>query len=351
MTEVYKKLAKHLSNTPGGFPKTESGVELRILKNLFTEQEAEIATFLIMMPEQIEQIAERAGKDPKKLEPTLKIMAEKGLIIHSNQHGINYYMTAQFVVGIWEFQVNRLNKELIKDFNEYVPYLMKEQTKTKTQQLRVIPVSKSINAQMTIMDYDEAEKIIKAQSKVLIAPCICRTEHTLIGKGCDKLMEACFVFGGGAYAYEKRKIGRMISHDEAIKILHKGIEQGLVLQPGNAKKPFNICMCCDCCCQILKTIKKSNAPSKIVHSSYFAEINEDNCTACETCKDICPMDAITIEDTSIIDKNRCIGCGLCVTVCEFESIKLVEKDDKQKWIPPENTIETYMNIAKEKGLI
>ena len=145
-----------------------------------------------MMPEQIEQIAQRAGKDSKELEPILEIMADKGLIIHSNQKGIDYYMTAQFVVGIWEFQVNRLNKELIKDFNEYVPYLMKEHTKTKTQQLRVVPVSKSINAQMTIMDYDQAEKIIKAQSKVLIAPCICRTEHNLIGKGCDKLIEGCF---------------------------------------------------------------------------------------------------------------------------------------------------------------
>ena len=34
--EIYKKLAKHLDNLPGGFPPTESGVELRILKRLFT---------------------------------------------------------------------------------------------------------------------------------------------------------------------------------------------------------------------------------------------------------------------------------------------------------------------------
>ncbi len=49
-------------------------------------------------------------------------------------------MLLQFVVGIWEYQVNRLTQQLIKDFNEYVPYLMKSQETHKTQQLRVVPV-------------------------------------------------------------------------------------------------------------------------------------------------------------------------------------------------------------------
>jgi electron transport complex protein RnfB len=41
--EVYERLARHLDQLPAGFPKTESGVELRILKRLFTEEEAELA--------------------------------------------------------------------------------------------------------------------------------------------------------------------------------------------------------------------------------------------------------------------------------------------------------------------
>lgn len=49
MTNIYKKLATHLDNLPAGFPPTESGVEFRILKRLFTEEEAEIATGLTMM--------------------------------------------------------------------------------------------------------------------------------------------------------------------------------------------------------------------------------------------------------------------------------------------------------------
>ena len=351
MTDIYKKLALHLNKTPGGYPETESGVELRILKQLFTEEEAELATSLHMIPEQVKDIAERLGRDEDKLEKLLKTMLKKGLVLYASRNGIETYMQAQFVIGIWEYQVDLLTKELIKDFNEYVPYLTVEMHKHKTQQLRVVPVSASINAETKIMDYEEAEKIIKSQSKIIVAPCICRKEHTMLDKGCDKPLETCLVFAGGAYYYEERNIGRTISQDEAIEILHNAIDNGLVLQPGNSKKPMNICMCCACCCQILKNLKKIEKPAKIINSSYFAQVDEEQCTACEACEEVCPMDAITIEETAFVNVDRCIGCGLCITRCEFDSMTLKPKKDSEKWVPPDNIIGTYTDIAKEKGLL
>lgn len=350
MSDIYKKLADHLNKTPGGFPATESGVELRILKQLFTQEEAEVASSLIMIPETLEDIARRIGKDPNVLAPLLKEMTQKGLIMHSSKDGVDLYMSAQFVVGIWEYQVNRLTEELIRDFNEYVPFLMKEQEKYKTKQLRVVPVSQSISADMKVMDYEKAEEIIRSQSKILIAPCICRIEHKMVGEGCDRLVDGCFVFGGGAYYYEERGIGRTIDTDEAIEILHKGIEQGLVIQPGNSLKVMNMCMCCDCCCQILCNIKKTDKPSTAVNSNYCAAVDEDECTACSICEEKCPMDAITMDEVAEVDKDRCIGCGLCVASCDFESIFLQEKEE-ERWVPPETIVDTYMNIAKEKGLL
>ncbi|MBF0390436.1 MAG: 4Fe-4S binding protein [Desulfamplus sp.] len=351
MTDVYKKLAAHLENTPCGFPATESGVEIRILKQLFTEQEAEIATNLIMMAEPAEVIAKKMNKDAKWLTPILKEMSDKGLILRVTKKDSDLYMTAQFVIGIWEYQVNRLTKELIKDVNEYLPYLMKEHEKHKTRQLRVIPVSKAISADMKVMDYEEAEKIIRAQSKIVIAPCICRKEHKMVGKGCDHLEDGCFVFGGGAYYYEQRGIGRSVDHEEAIAVMKKGVAEGLVLQPGNSLKTMNICMCCDCCCQILSFIKKSDKPSTAVNSNYFASVNEDLCTGCAACQEICPMEAITLDGVASVNKDRCIGCGLCVASCEFESMKLNAKDESQKWVPPATIVDTYMAIAQERGLI
>jgi H+/Na+-translocating ferredoxin:NAD+ oxidoreductase subunit B len=52
MDDICKKLARHLDNMPGGFPTTESGVELRILRRLFTQEEAELALALTFLPEE-----------------------------------------------------------------------------------------------------------------------------------------------------------------------------------------------------------------------------------------------------------------------------------------------------------
>ena len=352
MTDIYKQLALHLDNTPSGYPETESGVEIRILKQLFTEPEAELALSLVMMLEPVKAIAERAGKDPELIEPMLIEMGKKGTIIHVKKDGKNSFMLLHFVVGIWEYQVNRLTKELIKDFNEYVPHLIQAQYKQKTQQMRVVPVEKAVNTDLNIMDYEQVENIVRSQSKILVAPCICRKEHHIMGKGCEKEKEACLIFGSGAYIYESRGIGRTISQDEALDIVRKGVKQGLVPQPSNSKKPTNICLCCDCCCQILKNIKALDEPAKIVCSNFQASVDAETCTGCQACEEICPMEAIEIDDdlVAVVDYNRCIGCGLCVTACEFDAMTLKDKQQTERIEPPANVIETYMTIAKEKGL-
>ncbi len=353
MVDVYKKLALHLDNTPSGYPETESGVEIRILKQLFTPQEAELTLSLVMMPEPIEPIAQRAGKKPEEIEPALIEMGKKGLIIHVHRGGKHSFMLLHFVVGIWEYQVNRLTKELIKDFNEYVPHLIKNQYKHKTQQMRVVPVKKAINTELNIMDYEQVEQIIQTQSKIIVAPCICRKEHNMMDRGCDKSVETCLIFGSGAYIYESRGIGRTISQTEALNIVKEGVKQGLVPQPSNSKKPTNICLCCDCCCQILKNIKDLDEPAKIVSSNFQAKVDADECTGCQACEEICPMGAIEMDTENItaqVGINRCIGCGLCVTACAFDAIKLVDKIQKERIEPPANVLETYMTIAKEKGL-
>ena len=349
MSDVYKKLAAHLDNLPAGFPATDSGVELRILKRLFTLEEAEVATGLSMMPEPVESIAKRFDMEESRLGPILESMSKKGLIGRYGKGARKGYMAAQFVIGIWEYHVKDLDEGLIKDFNEYIPYLMKDAVKTKTQQLRVIPISRSVSAEMNIMAYEQAENIIKSQSKIIVAPCICRTEHHMMGKGCDKPVETCMVFGTGAHYYEENGLGRPISKDEAIEILNKGIEAGLVLQPGNSQKPLNICMCCGCCCQILKNIKKMQNPARVVCTSYYAEVNKEECVACGTCENRCPMNAINVDDVASVNTQRCIGCGVCVAGCEVGAIGLKEKEEGDKWVPPANIIETYANIARERG--
>ena len=61
-SERYRKLQERLDTLPIGFPATKSGVELRILKALFTPKEAEIAVKMSFIPESVEKIYRRVKK-------------------------------------------------------------------------------------------------------------------------------------------------------------------------------------------------------------------------------------------------------------------------------------------------
>jgi ferredoxin len=352
MDDVYRRLSRHLDHLPAGFPPTDSGVELRILKRLFTPHEAETALGLTMMPEPVDAIADRLKADPANLAETLAAMSRKGLIFRMAKNGTTLYMAAQFVIGIWEYHVNDLDADLIRDFNEYVPVLMKQTwERTQTKQLRVVPVAQSIAAQTAVMPYDAVETIVRKQKKIVVAPCICRKEHAMVGKGCGKPLETCLVFGGGAYFYEENGLGRSISQAEALDLLQNAAAAGLVLQAGNSQRPMNICMCCGDCCQILKNLNLLTAPAQVVSANFRAEVDPTACTACEACADRCQMAAIEVGETARILPERCIGCGLCVAACEFDALRLVEKAPEAAPAPPAHTIETYMNMARERGLL
>ena len=352
MTDVYENLAQHLDNLPAGYPRTESGVEMRILKRLFSPEEAEIAAKLTMVPEPVAGIAQRIDMDATALAEMLAAMAKKGLIFRISKGKHLLYSASQFVVGIWEYHLNDLDEELIRDVNEYMPDLMnKSWLHAKTKQLRVVPVAKSVSADMAVMPFEAAEQIINRQSKIVVADCICRKEQTMIGKGCDKPMEACLTFGAGAYYYEQNGLGRTIDKAEAIELVKQGVEAGLVLQPGNQQKSMNICMCCGCCCGVLKNLKTLDKPAQVVHTNYYAEVDADACTGCEACVERCQMDAIAVDEIAAIDRDGCIGCGLCVTDCPAEAMLLKQKDAQDHYIPPKNVFETYMNMAQERGLL
>ena len=289
MSQVYEKLREHLDSLPGGFPATETGVELRILKRLFTPEEAEIAPFLGMRLEPAEVIAQKAGMGKDKVDPLLHRMARRGLIFSiETPDRPDVFMAAQFVVGIWEYHVNDLDEEFVKDMEEYSPVLFKEAFEALPQ-LRTIPVGRSIAAGMEVLAHEQAEELVRKQKKFLVAPCICRREQELSGGGCAKLMDACLVFGWGADYYERNGLGRMITLEETLEILRKADEEGLVLQPGNSRDIVNICCCCGDCCQILKNLKLYPAPGDMSSSPFVVQLDEEACIGCGTCPDRCQM--------------------------------------------------------------
>ena len=347
--EVYEKLADHLDRLPEGYPRTPTGIEIRILRRLFTPEQAVLAQLLAMVPEAPDAIASRSGLDPVETAQELEGMALKGLIFRIRKGEAVRYMAAPFIVGIWEFHVNDLDPGLIEDMGEFVPYFFKQSSQLKSPQLRTIPISRALPAEQAIMPYEEARTIISSQDKIVVATCICRREHKMMGTGCDRPMEACLVFGLGALYYEENGLGRPIDKLEALDILDQAEKTGLVLQPSNTRKVSNICTCCGCCCQILKNLKLLPEPANHAASNYFATIDPELCIGCGTCTDRCQMEAIETDgQTASVLRKRCIGCGLCVTTCPQEAVRLQQKPEAEKSTPPQDRMERFKRITHER---
>jgi ferredoxin len=102
---------------------------------------------------------------------------------------------------------------------------------------------------------------------------------------------------------------------------------------------------------VLKNLKTLDSPAKVVHTNFYAEVIEEDCIACEDCVERCQMAAITMDDIARIDLERCIGCGLCVAACPNEAMVMRQKQTDAQYVPPANIVETYLNMAKERGLI
>ena len=183
---VYHELAQHLDQLPGGFPSTLDGVELRILRRLFTEPEAQLACQLTLIPETAQVVAYRCGLAGCPVAKMLADMWLKGLILkHESEGKPSRYMASQFVVGIWEFQVNRLDPDLVADMAAYIPVLFDADTWRRAPQMRTIPVYRSIDPKLPVLPHEAVAALIRGKDHFVISPCICRQEQRMAGHGCS----------------------------------------------------------------------------------------------------------------------------------------------------------------------
>jgi NAD-dependent dihydropyrimidine dehydrogenase PreA subunit len=360
--DIYRKLQKHIDNMPIAFPESKSGLDIKLLKHLFTPEEAEIALELSALPEPLERIHKRVkhtGMSIKQLEQTLDRLVDKGAILDCKHFvkggGGKYYSKAMLVVGMFELQAEKLKKEYAKDFKEYLKEgFYKEVVSKKTAQMRTIPINLSVTPENNIDTYDNVKEIVKnSTGQIAVIHCVCRESKDLLEDSCKNsgIRETCLLFEGSASMILDMGRGRSINKDEALAILDKAENAGFVLQPSNSKKPHFICCCCGCCCEALAVLKMFPRPAEYFHSNYQAHVNSDLCTGCEECIESCNMEALTMEsDVSVVNLDRCIGCGICVSRCASGAMELKNKPVKS--IPPKDHDTMYQKIMFERlGLL
>jgi len=349
--DIYKKLRKQLDQYSLGFPETKSGVEMKILKRLFSEDEAAMYLDLTMQLEAPESVAERTGRDPKETAETLETMAKKGLIFRLRRDGVRY-AAAPFVIGSYEYQLKNMDKEFAEMMETYMNEGFLETTDDGSIiPLRTIPVNQALDPSWQVAPYDDAREIIKRKKKISLADCICRVQKGHLDEACDKPVEVCMAFGSHADFYVENGLARFITQEEAIKVLDECEKAGLVNQPASIVNPGGMCNCCGDCCGLLRSLNRLPNPGERVMSTYYAESDPELCTGCEACMDRCQMEAIVMSDdeTVVVKTERCIGCGLCVTTCPVEAITLKLKPEDTRGKPMESGQELMMKTAEARG--
>jgi electron transport complex protein RnfB len=358
---IYRDLQRHLDRQAIGFPATKSGAEIRILKRLFSPEEAQLALHLTYKPTPLDRIcelAEGSGMPRDRLESILDDMARNGAIEHAEKEGTRYFWTMPFIVGMFEYQLKGLTPEFLGDAEQYMgdrafglAFLS-----TERPQMRTIPVGKSIAVQHHVATYDHIVDIIGgAEGPFAILECICRKWAAMKGNSCKKTsrQETCMPIGEMAKHAIQNSLGRAIRREEALEIARLNEAEGLVFQPSNAQKADFICACCGCCCGMLRLQKMLPKPVGFWATNYYAAVNAEACTGCGACVERCQVDAVTVDDrgsTALVNLDRCIGCGNCTVTCLAGAMSLLRK--KKETVPPQDTEALYDEImAHKKGTL
>lgn len=349
--DVYHQLREQLDQYSVGFPATPSGVEMKILKMLFTEEEARMYLDLSLTLETPAGVAERTNQNPETVANLLEGMAEKGLIFSVRKDESARYAAAAFIYGIWEYLEKTLDRELAGLFDKYFEEAFLRQNAEHIVPVRSIPINQAIEDFRTVAPYDNAREIIKSHDRVAVANCPCRKQKGLLDEGCDKPMEVCFCFGSNGKYFVEKGMARWVSQEEALKIHEHCEEIGLVSQADNSQRPILLCHCCGDCCVQLRSIKKHPRPAEMTNSNYYAVVDPELCAACENCLERCQMEAVTIgpDDVAVVDLDRCIGCGLCLTTCTTEALSIHKKPENELSAEPLAPREALAQRAEIRG--
>jgi ferredoxin len=329
MTDLstYQALAKRLNELPQGFPATEDGSELRLLAYLFTPEEAALGAQLRLTLEKPVEIAERLGMDMRDVAGLLKSMAKKGLIkVGGIPRGGLGFGLLPFVVGIYEMQAGRIDKEFAQLFEDYYQKTRAAMVAVQPQFHRVIPVGESISMDMSVQPYMSAAELVKSMSSWGVSECICRNQRALLDEGCDHPLEVCMVMSEKEDAFPGNDTIRKLSMDEALDVLQLAADAGLVHSVSNHKDGhWYICNCCTCSCAIMRSMKEMGLSNVVARSPFIAEIDQGLCIACEACVERCPFEAIDSKEIVLVNELKCAGCGQCVLVCTQDAILMKER--------------------------
>ncbi|TKJ22100.1 MAG: hypothetical protein CEE43_07745 [Promethearchaeota archaeon Loki_b32] len=370
--DYYELLRQRMDKWPTRTPKS-IGI-MKILKEIFTEEEAEILSYFeapIMDQASPIEIAQRSGKPVEKVIEILNSLAERGLMFKLGKSRKRAkFMIWPTVIGIFEFvfsnakiysdeKIKRLARLFDKYLNRYIiptawasNYPFPRVLPSKTSE-KLIIVNEDLGiVSQKILAFEEVEELINQYTAFSTMPCSCKVKATHLGYTPKTAIDVCMTFDMVAEYFIENGMGKRLSKEEALELLITCEKNGLVHCTLNAQKPDFICNCDKEHCGILKMLTKFHRMGGLALSNFRAKIDQSiECAECYRCVDLCPTHAIfpSIEEGGKFNlelkNDLCIGCGVCSTNCSSKRLILEKVENK---IPVESIPEAYQKYGEER---
>ncbi len=361
--DIYRKLGNKIDNLIVKAPWNDT--LYKILKELYTAEEAELVVKMPYGISTFERLQKITKINESSLKKNLDRLCKKGLVMDLWMLGGYRYMPSPMVIGIFEFTMMRTGSDIDskKAAGLFHEYMLGEDSFFKANfengqiisPMRTLPYEETVSNEdyAEILDYEKAAAIIENGKIFSIGICSCRHEKLHVGKKeCNVPLETCSAVNSPAKYLIRNGLAKEVSKTEMLENLNRSREMGLVLSTDNQKrKPGFICNCCGCCCNLLLGIKKYGYPNILISSTYIAEISTEECTECEDCVEVCPVNSIKSNKNGApeINNSVCLGCGVCALKCSTGALRLVKRETRV--FHPENTFERVILQALERGTL
>jgi NAD-dependent dihydropyrimidine dehydrogenase PreA subunit len=325
--DVYESLLDMYGQSPLYTPKMADSL-MKVLRLQFTPEEAELAIEVGLEGRKLDQIQERTGIERDRLIRMLSTMAEKGTMWISPVKEDPDYKTIDIAgpglieTGAWGNVRFPHSVQLMKAMHKFqVDFATKRLAETPFPVARVwaTPAALPKDAGLT----ENVAEMIKQADYWGVSACSCRLPHWIADPGnhCNHLLETCLFLGDMARWGIEHGMCRETTCDEALELLRKCNEDGLVhsFDPNHF-----ICNCCSDCC-VLQVGHREPGAKVLQPSEFVAQIDEQTCTACNICGERCPVGAIEVDVCASVDMETCLGCGVCFPTCATKSVTLVRR--------------------------
>lgn len=361
----YRLLQQKLDSMPTGAP--DSPTFQKILRLLFSEEDAQLARQIPSKPTSLNRIARSLDIPIDELHPKLTTLAQRGLLIDIQYKDKTYFMLPPVVIGFFEYTFMRMRedvpmKEVAALFDQYMQendQFAKAVFQKNTQIGRALIQEETLpeGDHTEILDWERATHLIESASAHAVSECACRHKARHLDKACDNPDDVCLSLNTAATTLAHNGHAKLISKADAMDILKRSKELGLMQTGDNVQKNVSyICNCCSCCCGMLGAINDFGITGAIVTSNWIMAVDEDQCKGCGACIGKCPVNAIEMTHDNgefknlkkvICKEELCLGCGVCPSSCQFDA--LVMQPRSKRVFTPETVIDKTIAMALERG--